>query len=700
MKILATSAGALRWLPPFENVSLRLLQDLIESATLRRDLPPVGSPQVTPVKPGQLWQVLEGEMEVIREPTPASEKRPTRRIRAGRYYLTREGDVSVAAAPGSQRILRARRFEKDWMDEAMRGSFTFARTMSAAGLAEFGGAALMEPGPLDARVHRILLTHDPDFEVPLETLAYMLAVGIGRQFNEPAAVLIVSSPSGPVHVWRTDRFEPLRAGVPADERHLLHAAEADLGCHLPEAPGLHFIVVARPSALPTVEQWSQFFHRVVYVTNRWEFGRRASVRLLRLLKKEAWDPDRPDEGPYFCSFIPTVILPKSPPTPAVLSGFLRPGCELPSLETIPIAKEADFTARREPIGSEWRLFRDLCRLRLDVAPIGRMWPDQRTGFQLGTLGAAETASIERWARAVTNRQVGVALSGGGAVNACLIPLLDELVGHQVPIDVVSGVSGGTVLGAFLCRKNPDGLRDYRGEGCAFTAGFLGATAVSTFFERVLDWRLGGERVEQLETRLVAITTDLRNDTKRGAIEAVAVIKGSLGEAIRASGAAPGLFGPVSRGLVRYLDGATSLAVPGRILPDFGADIAFGLNAIGSLRDRNLLRALAHTAFGRAFMDFVYHWPLWGRLVDGAVAQFALLQQASRADIEDVDVFYEAMPERVPIFEGFQWLRVDAIASEAEANKDDWKAVSDRCIARWNEFWPASHSDVPRPKDDP
>jgi len=163
------------------------------------------------------------------------------------------------------------------------------------------------------------------------------------------------------------------------------------------------------------------------------------------------------------------------------------------------------------------------------------------------------------------------------------------------------------------------------------------------------------------------------------------VKGTVGEAARVSGAAPGLFGPAAKGSSRFLDGATTLAVPARILPDFGADIAFAFNAVGPLKEGNLLRALACGALGKAVADVCYHLPLLGRNVDSAVGQLTLLEQASRADVDDVDVFYEVPPEAIPVLRGFEWLRVDNLARAVEANENSWSPVCDRCVTRWEEF---------------
>ena len=49
---------------------------------------------------------------------------------------------------------------------------------------------------------------------------------------------------------------------------------------------------------------------------------------------------------------------------------------------------------------------------------------------------------------MTDRRVGVALGGGGALGFAHIPLLEALDRFEVPIDMISGVSFGSLVGAY------------------------------------------------------------------------------------------------------------------------------------------------------------------------------------------------------------------------------------------------------------
>src|SRR5439155_10516338 len=100
-----------------------------------------------------------------------------------------------------------------------------------------------------------------------------------------------------------------------------------------------------------------------------------------------------------------------------------------------------------------RLKRDSCRLRLDVSEIAGLWDQAQS---TGTVESfhdtvflkhpAYRRTAGRWARAVTNRRVGLAVSGGGATSYRRVPLIGMLEARGAPIDVGGGVSGGASRG--------------------------------------------------------------------------------------------------------------------------------------------------------------------------------------------------------------------------------------------------------------
>jgi NTE family protein len=275
------------------------------------------------------------------------------------------------------------------------------------------------------------------------------------------------------------------------------------------------------------------------------------------------------------------------------------------------------------------------------------------------------ATAERWARAVTNRRVGVALSGGGACAYRTLPLLRALAAAGVPLDVVSGVSGGALMGAYLCAGGVAGLARAERRGRRFLLAMLGAIVWSGCIERVLDHDLGSARVEQLETLFAPVTTELGDPPGARIVSA-----GTIGEAVRASAAAPVLFGPTRKGGRRYADGAAATMLPAAVLTGCGADLTLACTCVppptrGNPFGRTLVTRLVHR--------WVRRTPL-GRLVDAWVATSMLLHTASRLAGRDAQVSWQPSGVHDPLGEALRFDRADAIVADA--------AVRDRAsIAR-------------------
>ena len=76
----------------------------------------------------------------------------------------------------------------------------------------------------------------------------------------------------------------------------------------------------------------------------------------------------------------------------------------------------------------------------------------------------------------------------------------------VPIDVVSGVSGGALMGAYYCKDGLAGLDRAERRGRRFLLAMLGAVVWSGFIEQQVDRDLNGARVDELEVLFVPVTT--------------------------------------------------------------------------------------------------------------------------------------------------------------------------------------------------
>jgi predicted acylesterase/phospholipase RssA len=137
------------------------------------------------------------------------------------------------------------------------------------------------------------------------------------------------------------------------------------------------------------------------------------------------------------------------------------------------------------------------------------------------------------------RRIGVALSSGCAAALAQIGALEALLEAGIPIDVVAGTSGGSVVGAVLAA----------GKLAPFREAVTGFTPRRVFGLFSLVWTRGAllelgpaldftrpfvtERIEDLPKRFAAVAVDLATG------EEVVIRSGQVSEAIRASCAIPG-----------------------------------------------------------------------------------------------------------------------------------------------------------------
>jgi NTE family protein len=385
-----------------------------------------------------------------------------------------------------------------------------------------------------------------------------------------------------------------------------------------------------------------------------------------LLRKGARSPSGAPDA-LFASFIPSVVGPEHK-AGAFRSVYLD--------DSLPAG------ALRSPRN---RARRDVCRLRFDLRKLWNLWNDSQKASANGKVTAfheyaaekektyAETAS--RWARAVTNRQVGLAVSGGGASCYGIVPLIRGLLWDNVPIDVVGGVSGGAYIGAYFCKDGIDGLDACVARAPDFRWLVYLALVTSRVIEGLVDFDLGRSSLWDLQTRLVPLATALRGDEPP---EAHAIIQGTIGAAVRASGSAPLLFGPTVHGGTRYADGALVTALPARALRDYGADIVFACNAVPAPRQGKV--------FGCDLINNVVydHVPFAGRLLDLWVCAGALIEEVSRDVAGDADVFVEFSQAVTPLIQSIQFSKAQEIIEEV-AKSDKLIRKLQLMNQRWREF---------------
>lgn len=502
------------------------------------------------------------------------------------------------------------------------------------------------------KAHLVWVSARQGFEVPVMELTQLLAVSIADQFDEHTAIVTFDEAAARLEVWDPQA----RSFIPIDPWRRPGAVQPKDGidelneCWGGELYHVFFVAPTLPAGVPDAFK-DQRCHRIVYLADR--LPKRVPPDLEERLIPEVKSVG--DSDPYFSSFIATLI-----------------GNDVASRDAVGSSRSDKFKAVRvddefqpAPRGRGWRLARDHCRLHLGL--------DDLSGQCVrGLRDQTYPTCVTRWARAVTNRQVGLALSGGGASSYRMVPLLRGLNGF-VPIDVVSGVSGGALLGAYYCKAGgSDGLEKFVSSGWEFTAGVLRAITSTAYFERLIDRHLEGTRIEDLELRFVPLTTALCDPP-----EARVVVRGTLGEGVVVSGAAPLGFAPTIKDRVRYSDGASGTPIPARILKDYGADFVVACNCVpGPKRGNPLARFPLFKDLPRA--------PVIGRFVDLWVAAAFLLQQISRETSEDAHVYVEAPGTDTPFLESVGFWRGDRIVQDS-ARSHRMKSDIRKCRKSWVRF---------------
>lgn len=179
----------------------------------------------------------------------------------------------------------------------------------------------------------------------------------------------------------------------------------------------------------------------------------------------------------------------------------------------------------------------------------------------------------RLVRVLTGRTVGVALGGGGALGFAHVALLRALDEAGIPVDYLSGVSFGSIVGAVyaagglpLC----DELLRRRG-----TLHWIvrGSFASLTPLVRWLHGMTGGKTLGTTEIPFFPVSLDVVTGKE------VVITRGTVAEGVRASSSFPGFFPSVRRGVMRLVDGGIINNVPASVVWDAGANFIIASNVI-------------------------------------------------------------------------------------------------------------------------
>jgi WD40 repeat protein/predicted acylesterase/phospholipase RssA len=226
------------------------------------------------------------------------------------------------------------------------------------------------------------------------------------------------------------------------------------------------------------------------------------------------------------------------------------------------------------------------RVRFAPALLARLAEPARDGqsrvpVSLDDLGlspadrGATAATLERWARAVTGRRVGLSLGGGGPYGFHHGAFIASLLAAGIPVDMVSGSSVGATVGAYYCVLGEAGLRRFEDTDKSELVDLLQKEPLhlGAAFEAFLEQRLGDGDLRDLEVPFFPVVTDALTGAEWD------IRRATVAVGVRASGSLPPLFSATVIENRRYLDGGLVANVPSRVLRREGCALVIASNPV-------------------------------------------------------------------------------------------------------------------------
>lgn len=195
------------------------------------------------------------------------------------------------------------------------------------------------------------------------------------------------------------------------------------------------------------------------------------------------------------------------------------------------------------------------------------------GPDLTTLGSLARQAVGRLARAIVQREVGVALGGGAGWGWAHLPLLWGLHERGIPIDMVAGVSFGAFVGACYASMGLRGLDELLAYRTALSLSPPISALTMWPWGRLVRHIVPHRLLEQLPTPLFVLATDILSGRPK------VFRQGDLAEAVRASCTLPGWAGTTVFDGRRYVDGCVVDNVPVGCLREEGTDFVIASNVI-------------------------------------------------------------------------------------------------------------------------
>ena len=283
----------------------------------------------------------------------------------------------------------------------------------------------------------------------------------------------------------------------------------------------------------------------------------------------------------------------------------------------------------------------------------------------------DPAEIDRWGRNVMFRQVAFATSGGGACAYRDIALLEALAHEQLPVDVYAGLSGGAFVGAYFVGDKKDGLNLALSKGEVFQKMLPKMMFSSVYVQRMIDEDLDYQQVGRTSVDFCPVATEMRvgvPPTRQ------LIRRATLGQAVRASGGAPVIFGPAVFGGQRYTDGMASAMVPTEVAIAHGGDVVMACNCIPGPNRSN--------PFGSSFLGRLAYQTPFGRWMDMFTWLYFMTQTASESFGHGCDVYFQFDPQNISAFEPLQWGEAYTILNRARQEEDKIDVAAKEMKQAW------------------
>lgn len=179
------------------------------------------------------------------------------------------------------------------------------------------------------------------------------------------------------------------------------------------------------------------------------------------------------------------------------------------------------------------------------------------------------------------KKIGLALSGGAARGIAHIGVLQVLVHEKIPIDIVTGTSAGSIIGAAYAWDKD--ITRITQEALAANWKRLTPLIDPTFprnglikgnkLQDFLAGLVGGDGItfKDLKLPFACVATDIDNG------EEIIIKQGPVADAIRASISIPGIFTPVFYDERFLVDGGLTTPLPAELARQMGADFVIAVN---------------------------------------------------------------------------------------------------------------------------